>query len=186
MRRLAAGSSAERAAAVTPLASIQNVATVMIRSPQPMTLWQEAATVLFLTIGVPKGVVSIPRLTWLVGHFVLGNVPRAFGGLGLLLLPLIVLPQSFVYERLHSWMAVQVARYFSFRFIYQEAPPSQQRPGQSSRTHDNKNKNNQKNGAALQATPAPQILVAPPHGVFPYGNLLAMLAWPTLLLPAPS
>ena len=24
----------------------------------------------------------------------------------------------------------------------------------------------------------PQILVAPPHGVFPYGNILAMIAWP--------
>ena len=180
MRQLAMGTTRDRAAAVVPLSTVTKEKILLV---QPMTFLQEVATVLFLTVGAPNGVVTLPILTLIVGKFVLGNIPRAFGILGLLLLPLAILPQPFVYERLHSWMAVQVVRYFSFRFIYQELPPSQ-RPGPKTSTKRVDNNNPEDSSAApsvsSQVQPNPQILVAPPHGVFPYGNVLAMLAWPSL------
>jgi 1-acyl-sn-glycerol-3-phosphate acyltransferase len=125
---------------------------------EPLGFWEHLACVLFLLIGVPNGVFSVPVITFLVGKFVVRDVALAFKTLGLLLLPLVFLPQPFVRSSLHSWMAVKVIKYFSFRFISEEhcRPMNPDDP----------------------ITIRPQILVAPPHGVFPYGNLLAMLTWP--------
>ena len=117
-----------------------------------MNFLAHVCVVLFLAIGVPNGVFTIPLLTALIGKFVLGSIGTAFKGLGLIMLPLVLLPQPFVRSRLQSWLALQVANYFSCRFISEELPPED-------RTR-------------------PQILIAPPHGVFPYGNILAMIAYP--------
>lgn len=159
MIRLAAGTMADRKKAVVP---VSQVTAADILKQEPMTFVEHLATVLFLMLGVPNGVFSIPLLTFLVGKFVVGDVGAAFKVLGLLLLPLAIWPQAFVRSRLHSWLAVQVIKYFSFRMISVESPHQQSDPngGTTGKGH-------------------PQILVAPPHGVFPYGNLLAMIAWPS-------
>ena len=59
-------------------------------------------------------------------------------------------PVSFWEASLHSAPATWVLKYFSMRFIWQkDLDPTQ-----------------------------PYILVAPPHGVFPFGNVCTMLAMP--------
>jgi 1-acyl-sn-glycerol-3-phosphate acyltransferase len=156
MIRLAAGTPADRKKAAIPVSKVK---AEDILKQEPMSFVEHLVTVLFLTIGVPNGVFTVPLITFLIGKFVVGDVGAAFKVLGLLLFPLVVVPQKFVRERLHSWMAVQVVKYFSFRFISEEPPPHQSLKGEGGHR--------------------PQIMVAPPHGVFPYGNLLAMIAWPT-------
>jgi Diacylglycerol acyltransferase len=149
--RLAAATAEERRKATIPVSQVnQND----VLKHEPMTLLEHTAVVLFLALGVPNGVVTIPALTFLVGKYLLGSVSKAFLGLGIILLPLTILPQPFVKSTLHSWIAVQVSRYFSFRLISEEYSDA-------------------------VANERPQIFVAPPHGVFPYGNLASMLAWPS-------
>ena len=154
IRQLAAGTKKDREAATI---SAQNATKDKILASSPLSLWEEIVTMLFLAFGVPNGVFTLPTVTYLIGKFVLGNVAWAFGGLAILLFPLLVLPQPFVPSVLQSWMAIRVIKYFSFRFIFEDRPPP---PGD-----DNYR---------------PRIMVAPPHGVFPYGNLLAMLVWPAV------
>jgi len=166
MRRLATGTPQERSQSVVSASSLTS--TQVLRQ-QPMTLFQEASTVLFLAMGPPNGVVTLPLVTYLVGRFLLGNnIKAAFQVLGVIMLPLVIVPQPFVYERLHSWMAVQVVRYFSFRFVYEgeplsqqkEAPPRQDGDGSARPAAAAGDKQQQQETAAR-----PQILVAPPHGV---------------------
>ncbi len=156
IRRLATGTSKDRADATSKL---KDISQEEIRSQVKMSLWEEIVTVLFLACGVPNGVFVIPTLTFLVGRFIIGNVSMAFGTLGLLLLPLVVLPQPFIPTVLQSWIAIRVGKYFSFRFIFEDRPPPRDPQDPNYR---------------------PRIMVAPPHGVFPYGNLLAMLVWPVV------
>jgi 1-acyl-sn-glycerol-3-phosphate acyltransferase len=132
---------------------------------QPMSLWEEMVTVLFLAFVVPNGVFTVPPIVFLIGKFVVGNVTMTFLVFGLLLLPLAILPQPFIPSTLQSWIAVQVCRYFSFRFVYEEVPP----PVPLSTDQDQKDD-----------VYHPRIMVAPPHGVFPYGNILSMIAFPTM------
>lgn len=152
MIRLAYGSEEDRKKATVPISQINENDAL---KQEKLTLWEHASVVAFLAVGVPNGVFTIPAITYLVGRFAIGSVSNAFIGLGAILLPLAIMPQHFVRDSLHSWMAVQVSKYFSFRTIAEEyQAPSPERP---------------------------QILVAPPHGVFPYGNLMAMLAWPSYM-----
>lgn len=134
---------------------------------QPMEWYEQLACVVFLAVGVPNGVIVVPVATFLIGRFVMGNATVAFQFLfAFVLLPLAVSPQKFVKSTLHSWLAVQILKYFSFRFIIEERPPIMPE--------------NQMSLPLPGRTPRPQILVAPPHGVFPYGNILSMLLWPQL------
>ena len=158
--RLAQGTSADRNAILIPVSKITK--DDVLRK-EPMTLFEEIVTMIFLMIGVPNGAFSIPILTFLVGRFIIGSVSTAFIILAMILLPLIILPQPFIKSSLHSWIAIQVSKYFSFRFVSVEPPL----PRDSQVTD--------KDSPLCR----PQILVAPPHGVFPYGNLLAMIGWPT-------
>lgn len=137
-----------------------------IQSVHPMTFLEQTACVLFLAVGVPNGIFTVPAITYLIGYFILNNVGLAFTVLAVVAFPLAVLPQHFVPSTLHSWLAVRILKYFSFRFIFEERPPIMQ---EDTPTVPLKTK-----------SPRPQILVAPPHGVFPYGNILAMLLWPCL------
>jgi len=138
----------------------------LVTTIQPMTFWENAACVAFLGCAVPNGVFIVPGVTYFVGKILLrGNVSLAFKGLAIILMPLVVLPQKFVPSTLHSWLANITLKYFSFRFI------SEQYPKTMPKTKNTENEIEKH---------APQILVAPPHGVFPYGNLLAMLVWPSL------
>ena len=158
--RLSKGTTIDRNAALLP---ISKVTKNDVLRREPMTLVEEIATMLFLMIGVPNGVFSIPVITFLIGRYIVGSVSTAFSVLGIILVPLILLPQPFVRSSLQSWMAIQVIKYFSFRFVSLEPPLPRDK------------------NITDRASPfcRPQILVAPPHGVFPYGNLLAMITWPT-------
>ena len=155
MIRLAYGSDEDRTKATIPVSQITDKDVL---KQEPLTFLQQASVVAFLAIGVPNGAFTIPAITYLFGKFALGSVSNAFIGLGVILLPLTILPQNFVRSSLHSWLAVQVSKYFSFRCIAEE--PSKPTSGGNMRPH---------------------ILVAPPHGVFPYGNIMAMLSWPTYM-----
>jgi hypothetical protein len=125
-----------------------------------MGFFEELACVLFLSFGVPNGVFTIPTVVFLIGKFVAGDVKLTFAIFGaIVLLPLTILPQPFVPSMLQSWMAVQIVKYFSFRFVFEERPPVRN---------------------VADPNYHPRIMVAPPHGVFPYGNILAMLIWPSL------
>jgi len=117
-----------------------------------MTLLQHIACVAFLAVGVPNGIFTIPAILCAFGYFVVGSIQVTFLVFILFILPLIIMPQAFVPTVLQSWLAIAVSKYFSFRFITDEQLLPNQR----------------------------RILVAPPHGVFPYGNLLAMICWPTV------
>jgi hypothetical protein len=120
MIRLAHGTHEDRVKSVIP---VSQVTTERIRSLQPMSFLEEAACVIFLACGVPNGAFTVPLVTFLTGKFILGSVSQAFIGLGVLLIPLALIPQSFVPSMLQSWMAVQISRYFSFRFIMEQRPP---------------------------------------------------------------
>lgn len=158
MIRLAAGTPEDRKKSLVPVSQVK---AENVLKQEPMSFVEELATILFLTVGVPNGAFSLPLITFLIGKFVVGDVGAAFKVLGLLLLPLIFLPQKFNQSSLHSWIAVQVIKYFSFRVVAVESPQQKE-----ACTEDG-------------GKGRPQIFVAPPHGVFPYGNVLAMLAWPT-------
>jgi 1-acyl-sn-glycerol-3-phosphate acyltransferase len=129
------------------------VTTEQVQKIQPMNPFSHLLCILFLAFGVPNGVFTLPPLIYMVGRLVVGNVQATFMGALLLLIPLSFLPQPFVPSSLQSWMAVQIIKYFSFRIIVEE------------RVQDTQG----------------HIFVAPPHGVFPYGNLLAMLLFPSLM-----
>lgn len=163
LRRLSIATEEDRRKSHLPLHKISREDCVKI---QPMSLFAELVVVLFLLFGVPNGVFSIPAFTFLIGRFVLHDVCLAFKYLAILMVPLALMLQPFVPSVLNSWLAAQVLKYFSFRFILLERPPTQSPCATQHKTDP--------------PTMRPQILVAPPHGVFPYGNLLAMLVWPSL------
>ncbi|KAG7365173.1 diacylglycerol acyltransferase [Nitzschia inconspicua] len=144
-----------------PCRAIDTVTKDEVLKVQPMTFWEELLTVMFLAFVVPNGVFTIPPLVFLIGKFVVGSVSKTFLVFGLMLVPLAILPQPYKPATLQSWMAVQVCRYFSFRFIYEEQPPPV--PASDSKIEYH-----------------PRIMVAPPHGVFPYGNILSMIVFPSI------
>jgi 1-acyl-sn-glycerol-3-phosphate acyltransferase len=129
------------------------VTTEQVQKIQPMNPISHFLCILFLAFGVPNGVFTLPPVIYLVGRFVVGNVQATCVAALLLLVPLSFVPQPFVPSSLQSWMAVQVVKYFSFRLIGEQR---------------------------LQDTQG-HIFVAPPHGVFPYGNILAMLIFPSFM-----
>jgi 1-acyl-sn-glycerol-3-phosphate acyltransferase len=163
LQRLTDASEEERRKTHIPLHKISKDDCLKL---QPMTVFEETLTALFLLFGVPNGVFSIPAVTFLIGRFVMGNVGLAFKYLALIMIPVALMPQPFLPSVLNSWISAQVLKYFSFRFVLMELPPTQTPCASQHKTDP--------------PTLRPQILVAPPHGVFPYGNLLSMLVWPSL------
>jgi hypothetical protein len=173
MIRLAnpATSKEERRAASIPASS---ATTALVRTVRHMPIWDQARTLAFLACGVPNGVLVIPGLTFVVGRFVVGSLSTAFKVLAVALVPLVFSSPSFNPSSLQSWMAVQLLKYFSFRVIVEEEQPrfddpppvAGKQPGSAS--------------GPTSTPPRPRIMVAPPHGVFPYGNILAMFVWPVV------
>lgn len=141
VRDLSTGNDAGRSKVTIPLSKAKKED---ILKQQKMVFFEEVLMVLFLACGVPTGVFVIPGITFLVGRFVLNDVALAFKALGLIMLPLTLLPQPFVPSALRSWIAIHFAKYFSFRLLFEERPLA-------------KDLNNPKY--------RPQIMVAPPHGV---------------------
>lgn len=156
IRNMANGTDEDRR---RPSIPVSNVVKEDILKVEKMSLVSETLCVLFLAFLVPNGVFTLPPTIALIGKFLLGNVKVAFMAFGIFLLPLAILPQAFVHSSLQSYLAIQVCKYFSFRFIIEERPAHP----------EPKNKNYH-----------PGIYVAPPHGVFPYGNILSMLGFPAL------
>lgn len=117
-----------------------------------MTFYEEFISFLLFLFGVPGAVFSIPVVIVLLGIFI-GSMAKA-GLLGaLILIPLAFAPAPFSPKTLSSWYALQILRYFSFKCVFVEP------------LVENK----------------PYILVAPPHGVFPFGNIICMISFPSLM-----
>ncbi|KAL3937644.1 MAG: hypothetical protein SGBAC_007296 [Bacillariaceae sp.] len=149
-RALAQASSKDRAKEAKPLSAVKSEDVLKV---QEMSFWEESACVLFTAFGVPNGIFTFPAVVYLAGRFIVGNVKLTAGIAGSLLLPWAIMPQRYVPSTLQSWLAIQVVKYFSFRMVVETVPDKESRQ---------------------------RIMVAPPHGVFPYGNILAMMAYPTL------
>lgn len=130
---------------------------------EPMTFWQEACSMIFLVCVGPTGVFTMAFVTFLIGYFAVGNVTRSFQVLALLLAPLVVLPQSFHKASLTSWLSHMMLKYFSYRMVCAKGSALciQQDVGRLTK-------------ATAQARP--QIFVAPPHGVYPYGSTFLVLS----------
>jgi diacylglycerol O-acyltransferase 2, plant len=118
----------------------------------PMTFGAELFAMTLFLFGVPGAVFSIPVLIILVAVFT-SAYKLVFSVSFVILLLLTISPAPFQEKSLHSWYALQILRYFSFKGIFEE-PLKKDRP---------------------------YILVAPPHGVFPFGNIATMIAFPSVM-----
>jgi len=113
--------------------------------------FEEFIVVAFLAFTIPGCVISIPILLTVVGVAV-GNLKLVWS-IGVAFIGILAfIPAPFREDALPSWLCYQILRYFSFKAIWHDAF-----------------ENNR-----------PAIKVAPPHGVFPYGNLLTMISYPSI------
>lgn len=119
---------------------------------EPMTFLEELTAVLIFLFLCPGSVFSIPILACLLA-FLTGQYTITFTVFAAITILLTILPAPFQESALSSWWSLQVIRYFSYKGIYEE------------RLKNHK----------------PYILVAPPHGVFPFGNIITMMAFPSLV-----
>mmetsp|Transcript_22471 Transcript_22471/g.32800 ORF Transcript_22471/g.32800 Transcript_22471/m.32800 type:complete len:365 (-) Transcript_22471:96-1190(-) len=118
----------------------------------PMTLMEELFALIIFVFGVPGSAYSVPIVLAVVGYF-LGSVVKTIVIGFAILAPFAFLPAPFFEKSLSTWYSLQILRYFSFKCIYAEP------------IEENK----------------PHILVAPPHGVFPFGNIVTMIAFPSIM-----
>jgi hypothetical protein len=117
----------------------------------PMKWYEEWAAILLFLFGVPGAVFSFPVLAVILGY--LFNAYKIVFTIFIAAgVTLSILPAPFIESSLSSWPALQILRYFSFKGIFEERL-----------TKDK-----------------PYILVAPPHGVFPFGNIATMIAFPSI------
>ena len=117
-----------------------------------MLWWEEFVVVVVLGLTVPGCVISVPLLLTVVG-WLCGSLRLVWGIGTLVITTLCFVPAApFREEHLSSWMCYQILKYFSFRAVWDD----------------------------VLVNNRPAIKVAPPHGVFPYGNLLTMSAYPSL------
>ena len=122
-----------------------------IKTIVKMSFIEEMVAVFMFTFGVPGAVFTLP-----IGIILLGSLCGCIQRVALLafifLAPLAVMPVTFKDGNLSSWMCYLILRYFSFRCVTKEfIEPNR-----------------------------PTILVAPPHGVFPFGNIITMIAFPSI------
>jgi 1-acyl-sn-glycerol-3-phosphate acyltransferase len=143
-----------------------NTKKIVTQQLQEMTIIEEMIAIIVLLFGPPNGIFSIPIVTILIGKYCFHlTIVQSFYYLFIyLLLPLFILPQPYIPSTLTCYVSTCIIKYFSFRFISYDIPSI-------STTTSDKQK---------QVPRRPQILVAPPHGVFPYGNILALLIWPSI------
>lgn len=134
------------------LSSINDIQSNEIQHIVSMKWYEELCVILLLLFGVPGSVLSIPIVILVTGYFI-GSFTIVIVISLVLLVPLAFIPSPFVEESLYSWISFQVLRYFSFKAFYVE------------KLNDH----------------VPRILVAPPHGLFPFGNILTMMAFPCVM-----
>ena len=147
MKDMANGNESERKAKLRPL---QAVTKEQVLSQAPLTFWEHLCCVLFLAFGPPNGIFNLPLVLSFVGYFIVGNVAQTFLYTTIFVfLPLAILPQPYIKESTEWWISWLVVKYFSYKLITEcDYDPSSR-----------------------------HIYVAPPHGVFPYGNILAVQSW---------
>lgn len=119
---------------------------------EPMTFLEELMAVFIFFFFVPGSVISIPALTFIIGYLT-GQYKIVCSIVGVITLYFTFVPIRFKDSSLTSWWALQILRYFSFKGIFEETLQNHK----------------------------PYILVAPPHGVFPFGNITTMIAFPSLM-----
>lgn len=130
----------------------RNVFVDEVRSVARMTPLEDFYAVCFFLFGVPGFAFTFPA-TFALTSWLSGSFLKTGLISVLLLSPLVFSSVKFDESSLSSPLARLVLRYFSVKVIYM--------------TKLKKN--------------VPTILVTPPHGVFPFGNLLAMLALPDIM-----
>mmetsp|Transcript_15825 Transcript_15825/g.36297 ORF Transcript_15825/g.36297 Transcript_15825/m.36297 type:complete len:382 (+) Transcript_15825:254-1399(+) len=156
VRKMALGTHEDRQAAAIPVSKVEKKDCLKV---EKMSFGGETLCLLFLAFFVPNGAFTLPPTVFLIGKYLVGDVKLTFMVFGLMLLPLAILPQAFKPSSIQSWLAIQVCKYFSFRFIVEERPAN---PDPNDENYH------------------PSVMVAPPHGVFPYGNILSLLGFPAL------
>ena len=110
---------------------------------QSMTWLEELSSILVLGLGVPGFVFAFPVFIIIAG-LISGSFINTLIIAFVLLLPLVLIPIQHNENVISSWICFQLLQYFSMKFIYRTQLPKDK----------------------------PFILVAPPHGVFPYGESL--------------
>mmetsp|Transcript_22735 Transcript_22735/g.37636 ORF Transcript_22735/g.37636 Transcript_22735/m.37636 type:complete len:364 (-) Transcript_22735:57-1148(-) len=149
MKAMARGTDKERRAKLQPVKAISKE---QVLAQAPLSLLEHAACILLTAFGPPNGIFNLPVFLFLIGYFIVGNVAQTFLYFGLfILLPLTFIPQPFIKESTEWWLSWIIVKYFSAKYI-----------SEAECSRDNR-----------------YIYVAPPHGVFPYGNILAIQAWPS-------
>ena len=121
MKALAYGTDKDRSNASV---SVSKLSKEKVLTPAPLTLFEEICCLLFLSFTVPLGAFTIPGVLYLLGRYVIGNVQYTYLGFFVAILPLAILPQPFVPSMQQSWMANLIVKYFSYRFIFEELPPT--------------------------------------------------------------
>jgi hypothetical protein len=116
-----------------------------------LTLKEEIIAILLLLFGIPGAIFSIPVVTLIIGYFI-SNVILAIMIVCCFIFPLHFYPVYFAEDFLYSWWSHLFLKYFSFRVILHNE------------TYLTKRKL--------------YIIVAPPHGVFPFGNILTLITFP--------
>ena len=151
IRALASCEAAQRDAKVEALSAPARSKTVAdFNRVTPMGASEEIAAALTFLLGVPGFALSFPALLALLWATA---GPRAAALAALAVAPLAFAPCRFAESNLTSWWALACMRYFSFKGVYRR-------------------------GRCPFVKGKPFILVAPPHGVFPYGNIATMICYP--------
>ena len=114
-----------------------------------MGILEEIFCLFMFLFGVPGGIFVLPVCIIFIA-IVSGCYFYTFTAVVGISLILLLQPVKCQEYWLYSWPCIQIIRYFSFKIIYEKE------------IECNK----------------PYILVAPPHGVFPIGNILTMMAFP--------
>ncbi len=125
---------------------INSLITTDTKAVAPMTFLEELSMVLFFGLGLPGAIFTVPIIVAIIGYIV-GAMKTTFLVAAVVLAPLAVWPQRFYASTLYSWMAYNTIKYFSFKMVRSEVLPGGK----------------------------PRILVAPPHGVFPFGNIVTII-----------
>lgn len=118
-----------------------------------MKWYEEFTAIVLFLFGVPGSVITFPVIIGICCYLCTEQIRLVLTiALGIAFV-LTVLPAPFIEKSLSSWYALQVLKYFSFKGIFEQS---------------------------LDST-KPYILVAPPHGVFPFGNIATMIAFPSIM-----
>jgi hypothetical protein len=119
-----------------------------IKNKADITIFEDLFVMLFLGFGTPGCAITIPLLVVIVGY-VIGSYKLSFMIACAFLIPLAIFPSPYIEGSLQSKASYLTLKYFSFKLLILESD--------------------------CIIKDKPMILVAPPHGVFPYGILFAVI-----------